>query len=230
MRRRSSPPAQHARRDPGVEFFIRTFTWQKAIINPGRNTDSHSDYGPLAVEDAISSATSCAQPFHLSDRQHAGGVGAWGVNLYDNDLVPIDATPIEHERIVFGIQESMRAQRHRGSNGYHQPVLSLRVPGWRIHRERSGGSHLGSTKDHARDGFRRRIGRQNIRPFGADAREQKRTRADGLKSPSNACVKQSIICASTTSIEATASTSPWKRSPTNRGETSTCPPRGITWL
>ena len=27
-------------------------------------------------------------------------VGAWGVNLHDNDLVPIDATPTEHERIV----------------------------------------------------------------------------------------------------------------------------------
>jgi xylose isomerase len=26
--------------------------------------------------------------------------GAWGVNLHDNDLVPIDATPTEHERIV----------------------------------------------------------------------------------------------------------------------------------
>jgi xylose isomerase len=26
--------------------------------------------------------------------------GAWGVNLHDNDLVPIDATPTEHEHIV----------------------------------------------------------------------------------------------------------------------------------
>src|ERR1700722_7129839 len=27
-------------------------------------------------------------------------VGAWGVNLHDNDLVPIDATPEERDRIV----------------------------------------------------------------------------------------------------------------------------------
>jgi xylose isomerase len=27
-------------------------------------------------------------------------VGAWGVNLHDNDLVPIDATPAEHDAIV----------------------------------------------------------------------------------------------------------------------------------
>lgn len=29
-----------------------------------------------------------------------GEIGAWGVNLHDNDLVPIDATPAERERIV----------------------------------------------------------------------------------------------------------------------------------
>jgi xylose isomerase len=27
-------------------------------------------------------------------------VGAWGVNLHDNDLVPIDATPAERDQIV----------------------------------------------------------------------------------------------------------------------------------
>ena len=34
-----------------------------------------------------------------------GEVGAWGVNLHDNDLVPIDATPAERDRIVrdFGL-------------------------------------------------------------------------------------------------------------------------------
>jgi len=29
-----------------------------------------------------------------------GEVGAWGVNLHDNDLVPIDATPAERDRLV----------------------------------------------------------------------------------------------------------------------------------
>jgi xylose isomerase len=31
-------------------------------------------------------------------------VGAWGVNFHDNDLVPIDATPAERDRIVRGFQ------------------------------------------------------------------------------------------------------------------------------
>jgi xylose isomerase len=33
-------------------------------------------------------------------------VGAWGVNLHDNDLVPIDATPSERDRIVEGFKSA----------------------------------------------------------------------------------------------------------------------------
>jgi xylose isomerase len=35
-----------------------------------------------------------------------GEVGAWGVNLHDNDLVPIDATPAERDRIVCDFQKA----------------------------------------------------------------------------------------------------------------------------
>jgi xylose isomerase len=35
-------------------------------------------------------------------------VGAWGVNLHDNDLVPIDATAIERDRIVCGFKKTCR--------------------------------------------------------------------------------------------------------------------------
>ena len=38
-----------------------------------------------------------------------GEVGAWGVNLHDNDLVPIDATPAERDAIVARLQEGVRA-------------------------------------------------------------------------------------------------------------------------
>ncbi len=34
-------------------------------------------------------------------------VGAWGVNLHDNDLVPIDATPAERDRIVRDFQAAL---------------------------------------------------------------------------------------------------------------------------
>ncbi len=36
-------------------------------------------------------------------------VGAWGVNLHDNDLVPIDATPAERDRIVKEFREACQA-------------------------------------------------------------------------------------------------------------------------
>jgi len=40
-------------------------------------------------------------PFPPNDIVHVlGEIGAWGVNLHDNDLVPIDATPKERDKIV----------------------------------------------------------------------------------------------------------------------------------
>ena len=38
-------------------------------------------------------------------------VGAWGVNLHDNDLVPIDATPTERDRIVREFQSACERNR-----------------------------------------------------------------------------------------------------------------------
>jgi xylose isomerase len=38
-----------------------------------------------------------------------GEVGAWGVNLHDNDLVPIDATPSERDRIVKDFQRACQS-------------------------------------------------------------------------------------------------------------------------
>ena len=35
-------------------------------------------------------------------------VGAWGVNFHDNDLVPIDATPAERDRIVADFKKALR--------------------------------------------------------------------------------------------------------------------------
>jgi xylose isomerase len=45
--------------------------------------------------DAVRSALSPVEIVHL-----LAEVGAWGVNLHDNDLVPLEATPAERDRIV----------------------------------------------------------------------------------------------------------------------------------
>jgi xylose isomerase len=48
-------------------------------------------------------------------------VGAWGVNLHDNDLVPIDATPTERDRIVKEFREACRA------NGIVVPMATVNL-------------------------------------------------------------------------------------------------------
>jgi xylose isomerase len=55
------------------------------VGNRGRDPFGEPVRGPLAPNDAAAML---------------GEIGAWGVNLHDNDLVPIDATPAERDRIV----------------------------------------------------------------------------------------------------------------------------------
>jgi xylose isomerase len=55
------------------------------ISNPGRDPFGAPVRPPLDPNDAA---------------KMLGEVGAWGVNLHDNDLVPIDATPADRDRIV----------------------------------------------------------------------------------------------------------------------------------
>jgi xylose isomerase len=55
------------------------------VSNRGRDPFGSEVRPPLAPVDAV---------------KLLAEVGAWGVNLHDNDLVPIDATPVERDRIV----------------------------------------------------------------------------------------------------------------------------------
>jgi len=41
--------------------------------------------------------------------QRLSELGAWGVNLHDNDLVPIDATPADRDRIVRDFRRALSA-------------------------------------------------------------------------------------------------------------------------
>jgi xylose isomerase len=55
------------------------------VGNRGRDPFGDAVRDPLAPTDAVAML---------------GEIGAWGVNLHDNDLVPIDASPSERDRIV----------------------------------------------------------------------------------------------------------------------------------
>jgi len=59
-----------------------------------------SDSGRSGTAGAIRSAIRSTVISPLEIVTMLGEVGAWGVNLHDNDLVPIDATPAERDTIV----------------------------------------------------------------------------------------------------------------------------------
>src|SRR5437588_773207 len=65
------------------------------VGNRGRDPFGDAVRPPLAPNDAVAM---------LAD------VGAWGVNLHDNDLVPIDAPPADRDRIVKDFASA--CQRH----------------------------------------------------------------------------------------------------------------------
>lgn len=88
--------------DPKMKFTFGLWT----VGNIGRDPFG----GP--VREAISPVEAC---------NLLGEVGAYGVNFHDNDLVPIDATPAERDRIVRDFKRAMRA------NGLVNPMATTNL-------------------------------------------------------------------------------------------------------
>ena len=73
---------------PAQKFTFGLWT----IANPGRD--------PFG--DAVRTSMSPVQIVHL-----LGEIGAYGVNFHDNDLVPIDATATQRDKIVADFQKAL---------------------------------------------------------------------------------------------------------------------------
>ena len=93
-------------------------------------------------------------------------VGAYGVNFHDNDLVPIDATPAERDRIVKDFKQAL------ADTGLVVPMATTNLfsrPGFqgrRLHGQRPESARLCLAEDHARHRPGRRAGRQDLRVLG----------------------------------------------------------------
>ena len=74
-----------------------------------RRTNSPSASGRSATAAATPSASSCARRSIRATRSAAGELGAYGVNFHDNDLVPIDATPADRDRIVRDFRRALES-------------------------------------------------------------------------------------------------------------------------
>ena len=124
-------------------------------------------------------------------------VGAWGVNLHDNDLVPIDATPAERDSHRALLQEGLRDKRNRGSDGDGFICFSIRY----FVTELSRPTILKCARTLFRKPCEPWILEQNWeRKFsscGAAAKASRPTPAAAPMTPSSACAKPSIISANT---------------------------------
>ncbi len=63
------------------------------VGNPGRDPFGDPTRPPLAPERIV---------------QRLSELGAWGINLHDNDLVPIDATPQQRDKIVSDFKNALK--------------------------------------------------------------------------------------------------------------------------
>ncbi len=64
-------------------------------------------------------------PVSPVERVHKlGALGAYGVNLHDNDLVPFGASASEQDKIVREFQQALDRQRRRLRDGDHQSVFA----------------------------------------------------------------------------------------------------------
>ena len=128
-----------------------------------------------------------------------GEIGAWGVNLHDNDLVPIDATPAERDRIVREFRKACQQAGIVVPMATVNLVFSSRVSRRRVYRQRSRSARLCAAENHARHGPRRGVWARRFLFCGAAAKASRPMPAAAPTTPSNACAKPSIIFASTTS-------------------------------
>ena len=159
-----------------------------------------------------------------------GEVGAWGVNFHDNDLVPIDATPAERDRIVRDFQARPRRQRPGRADGHHQP---LHDP---VFKDGAFTANDPQVRAYAVQKTMRamdlgvELRREDLRLLGRPRRRRERCHQAARSTRSSASARRSTSSANTCIDQGTATGSRSRPSPTSRAAISTWPTdRPRTW-
>jgi xylose isomerase len=143
-----------------------------------------------------------------------GSIGAWGVNLHDNDLVPIDATPGERDQIVREFKKALADHK------VTVPMATVSLFTDPIFKD---GAFTANDPQVRRYAVQKTMGAMDLgAELGAAPRP---TRAGAPTTRSSACARRSTGCANTRSNRATATGSRSRPSRTSRVATSTWRPR-----
>ncbi len=82
-------------------------------------------------------------------------LGAYGVNLHDDDLVPFSATEAERKAIVKEFKKTLERHRHESADGDDESVFESDFQGRRFHFQRPESARLCGAQSHALYGFGR---------------------------------------------------------------------------
>src|SRR5579884_2345536 len=150
-------------------------------------------------------------------------LGAWGVNLHDNDLVPFDATPAERDRIVREFKQAladydMVVPMATTTSSFTRFSKMVLLPPTTRRCAPSPCKRPCAPSTSARNWAR------IFMSSGAGARAPSPMPPKTRWLRCSACARPSTSSASTCAITATRCALPWSRSPTSRAPTSTCPP------
>ncbi len=109
-------------------------------------------------------------------------LGAYGISMHDDDLVPFGASASERDAIVGRFRKTLDDTGMVVVDGDDQPLRPSGLQGRRLHLERPGGAPLRDRQDDAGDRPRRRAGREDLRLLG----RARGRRGDGRQAPADA--------------------------------------------
>ena len=191
--------------EPGAPFHLRPLDRR----NPGRDPFGGPTREPV---DPVDSVRKLAE------------LGAWGISLHDEDLVPYGSSAAERDRIVArfkaALEETGLGVGMATTNLFGQPVFK---DGAFTSNDRARAPR-GDRQGDALDRPRRRAGCRGLRLLGRPRGHRGRRRQGPARRARPLPRGDQRARATTASVRATTCASRWSPSRTSRAATPSCPP------